>query len=125
MPDPIVFISHGKIKERKLEELEEMSEKMFPVLEAEKPGTVLHYGYLDADGSQVHFVHVFPGPDAMDAHMEGAGQRTESMSGLIETTAFEVYGIPSDAVVEALSQNPSVELTIRPGGLGGYIRLGA
>ncbi len=125
MPDPIVFISHSTIKEGKLDELGRTSEEAFSALEAEKPGTVLHYGYLDTDEREVHFVHVFPDADAMDAHFEGAAQRVASASELLETKAFEIYGTPSDAAVEVLSQNPAVELTIRPLGLGGYIRLGS
>ncbi len=124
MPEPIGFISHSTVKEGKLDELRELSPEMFSALEAEKPGTVLHYGYLDADDGQVHFILVFPDADAMDAHMEGAQQRVARAAELIDTTAFEIYGTPSDPVVEALSQNPSVEVTIRPGGVGGYIRLG-
>ncbi len=125
MPDPIVFISHSTVKEGKLDELIEMSDKRLPALEAEKPGTVFQHGYLDADQGEVHFIHVFPDADAMDAHMEGAGQRVASAGEVMETRAFEIYGTPSDAAVEALSQNPAIDLTIRPLGLGGYIRLGS
>ncbi len=124
MPDPIVFISHSTMKPGKLDELRELSEKMFEKLDAEKPGTVLHHGYLDANEGEVHFIHVFPDADAMDAHFEGAGQRVASANELIETESFEIYGTPSDAALEALRRNPSVHLTLRPGGLGGYMRLG-
>ncbi len=123
MPEPIVFISHSTIREGKLDELRRVSEDVFSALEAEKPGTVLHYGYLDSGESEVHFVHVFPDAVAMDAHMEGAAQRVASANELLETKAFEIYGTPSPAVVDALGQNPSVELTIHSDGFGGYIRL--
>lgn len=123
MPDPIVFISHSTIQEGKVDELREMSEMAFSTLQSEKPGTVLHYGYLDHEEKEVHFIHVFPDADAMDAHLEGAGRRVASAAEVMNTRALEIYGEPSDAAVTALSQNPAVELTISPLGLGGYIRL--
>ncbi len=124
MPDSIVFISHNKVKEGKLDDLRRMTEMMYPRIEAEKPGTVLHRAYLDADSGQVHFIHVFPDADAMDAHMEGADERVTTADEFIETTAMEIYGRPSDTVLEFLGRNPSIQLTVRPGSLGGYIRLG-
>lgn len=124
MPDPIVFISHNTIKPGKLDDLRAASDSVFAALEADKPGTILHYGYLDAKGGWVYFVHVFPDADAMDAHFEGANDRVAAASALMETRAFEIYGNPSEAVVEALGRIPSAELTIHPGTVGGYIRLG-
>ena len=52
MTDPIVFISHSRVKEGMLGALEEFTREMFPVLEAEKPGTLLHVGYVDDDGTK-------------------------------------------------------------------------
>ena len=124
MPDPIVFISHSSVKEGKLDELKRTSRDAFSALRADKPGTVLHYGYLDTDEREVHFVHVFPDADAMDAHFEGADQRVAAASELIDTRAFEIYGAPHQAVVEALGQNPDVEVTIHPIAFGGYTRMG-
>ncbi len=124
MPDPIVFVSHSTVRDGKLEALKEASEEAFAALEADKLGTVFQYGYLDRDKSQVHFVHIFPDADAMDAHMVGAAERVSAAAEFIETTAFEIYGAPSAMVLEALGQNPSVEVTQSPGSLGGYIRLG-
>lgn len=123
MPDPIVFISHSKLEEGKLHEFQEVSEEMFPVMEREKPGTVLHYGYINEDETEIHFVHVFPGADAMDAHMVGAAERVGKANEFIETYAFEIYGTPSEETLEMLRKAPGVELTVEPVGFGGYIRL--
>jgi hypothetical protein len=122
--DPIVFISHSRVKEGKAEALTEFSLGVWPVLEAAKPGTVFQYGYLDEGGGEVHFVHVFPDADAMDAHMTGAGERTDAASEYIEAYAFEVYGAPSETTLSALRQAPDVDLVVRPQNIGGYIRLG-
>lgn len=123
MPDPIVFVSHSRVKEGKLEAFREMSLEMFPMMEASKPGTLLHYGYTNEDGSELSFVHVFPDAEAMDAHFEGAGDRAGSAMEYIETYQFEVYGTPSEQALGMLSHAPGADLVVHPGGFGGYLRL--
>lgn len=124
MSDPIVFISHSKVKEGGLEAFRELSEEVFSVMEAEKPGTVLHYGYLDEEATEIHFVHVFPDADAMDAHMVGAAERVGQAGQFIETFGFEIYGAPSDEALTMLRHAPGVDVEVNPDGFGGYIRLG-
>jgi hypothetical protein len=123
MPDPIVFVSHSRIKEGKLEAFRGMSKDMFTTLEASKPGTVFHYGYVSEDGSELSFVHVFPDASAMDAHFVGAGDRVGSAMEYIETHQFAVYGQASEQALEMLSQAPGVELVFYPDSFGGYLRL--
>jgi hypothetical protein len=93
-------------------------------MEAEKPGTVLHYGYMNQEEAEIHFVHVFPDAAAMDAHMVGAGERTGKADEFIVTFAFEIYGTPSDETLTMLQQAPGVDIAMHPVGFGGYIRLG-
>lgn len=123
MPDPIVFVSHSRVKEGSLEAFRNMSKEMFPMLEASKPGTVLHYGYVNEDGSELSFVHVFPDADAMDAHFEGASDRAGSAMDYIETYQFVVYGTPSEQALAMLTQAPGVEIAVHPDSFGGYLRL--
>jgi len=123
MPDPIVFVSHARVKEGKLEAYREMSRQVLPMLEASKPGTVLHYGYASEDGSELSFVHVFPDADAMDAHFEGAGDRARSSMDYIETYRFEIYGTASEHALGMLRQAPGVELVVNAETFGGYLRL--
>jgi hypothetical protein len=123
--DPIVFVSHGTVKKGKLQALREFSLEVWPVLEAEKPKTVFQHGYLDEGGDEVHFVHVFPSAEAMDAHMMGASERTDAAAEFIDTYEFEIYGAPTDRTLSALRQAPNVELVVRPESVGGYIRLGS
>lgn len=125
MADPVVFISHATVKAGMLDSLRGRSLEMFHVLQAQKPGTVLHYGYTNDDESELSFVHVFPDADAMDAHFEGAGDRAESAADYITTYRFEVYGNASAEALGMLEQAPGVDLVVRPGGFGGYMRLGA
>ncbi len=123
MSDPIVFISHSHVKDGQLEAFRETSLEMLPRMEANKPGTVLHYGYTSEDESEVSFVHVFPDADAVDAHFVGAGDRARTASDYIETYRFEVYGTPNEQALAMLGQAPGVDLVVHPTGFGGYMRL--
>ena len=46
MSNPIVFISHNKIKEGKLEEFKRTWRDMVESMEAEKPRTLVYLGYV-------------------------------------------------------------------------------
>ncbi len=124
MSDPIVFISRSKLKKGKLDAFRELSEEVFAVMEAEKPGTVFHYGYMDEEETEIHFVHVFPDAEALDAHMVGAGERVGKADEFMETFAFEIYGTPNEETLTMLRQAPGVDVSVKPAGFGGYIRLG-
>ncbi|HXV71528.1 MAG TPA: hypothetical protein VEB69_09015 [Acidimicrobiia bacterium] len=124
MSDSIVLISHSMVKEGKLGALEEFAREMFPVLEAEKPGTVLHEGYVSEDRARVHFVHVFPDADAMDGHMVGAAERSGRANEYLDTYGFEIYGTPNAETLTMLQSAPGVDVVLSPRALGGYIRLG-
>jgi quinol monooxygenase YgiN len=124
MSDPIVFISHSALKEGKLEAFRELSEGVFSGMEAEDPRTVLHYGYVNEEATEIHFVHVFPDAEAMDVHMLGAAERGARAAEFIDTFAFEIYGTPSEETLTMLQQAPGVDVAMHPVGFGGYIRLG-
>ncbi|HSM02788.1 MAG TPA: hypothetical protein VK960_10185 [Acidimicrobiia bacterium] len=122
MTTPIVFISHSTVNEGRLDAFREVGEQTFALMEATKPGTVLHYGYLSQDQSEVSFVHVFPDAAAMDAHFVGSDERVEAASEYITVRRFEVYGSPSEEALAAL-RGSGAELIVHPAGFGGYIRL--
>jgi hypothetical protein len=46
MSGPIVYISHFKVKEDKLDGLKEHAQRMIELIQAEKPGTVVFLQYL-------------------------------------------------------------------------------
>jgi hypothetical protein len=125
MSEPIVFISRHKVKEGKLDAFKQFYLEGVKVLEGEKPGTVAQLAYLNEDGTEVAIVHVFPNADAMDLHVEGADERSRRTYEFVQPAAFEVYGSPSDRVLEMFKRaaGSGADLSIRPQQLGGLIRL--
>ena len=125
MSEPIVFISHQRVKEGKLEAYKKFFSENIKLIEADKPGTVAHLAYINEDGSQVTMIHVFPDAEAMDMHFQGVGDRAKKAFEFIEIVRYEIYGRLSDAVLERMKQFASsgVGLDLHIEHMGGYLRL--
>jgi hypothetical protein len=125
MSGPIVFISHHKLKQGKLDDLKKINQESFQLIKEQKPDTVVFLGYLGEDESEVSFLHVFPDAEAMDLHFEGAQERSRRAYEFIEPLSMEIYGSPSDGVLTTLKQiaESGVNVRIDPHHLGGFLRL--
>lgn len=102
MSEPIVFISQSRVKEGKLDGFERYFREGAKLLEAEKPRTLVFLAYLNEGGSRVTIVHVFADADSMDLHMQGVADRAKAAFEFIESEGLEVYGNPSDRVLETM-----------------------
>jgi hypothetical protein len=125
---PIVFISHNRIKPGKVEGLRGYAPTITDVIDHEKLGTVAFLTYIDDEGTEAHIVHVFPDAASMASHLEGLDDRASAAFEFIETTGYEIYGSPSQDVLEMMqgfANTLGVPLDVRPHHLAGYIRSAA
>ena len=124
MSEPIVFISNQRIKEGKLDGYKQYYRQVAELTEANKPGTVAHLAYANEDGTAVSIVHIFPDAESMELHMLGVDELAKKASEFMEIVSFEVYGRPSDTVLETMKKiaGSGVTLNIKPQPIGGYIR---
>ena len=125
MSEPIVFVSHLRVKEGMLEAFKESSLEAFKMMEASKPGTLVHLGFVSQDRSKISFVHVFPSAEAMDDHMGGVEDRASTAFEFLETEGYEIYGTPSAQVMHMMEKfaGSGISLSIEPDYFGGYMRL--
>jgi hypothetical protein len=126
MSEPIVFISHFRIKEGRFDALKQRALDTGDDLRSEKPRTILFLSYVDEDRSTISFVHAFADADAMDLHIEGAGERSRAAFEFIEPIAWEIYGSPSTAALETMRQTATASgatLSVQPEYLAGFLRL--
>jgi len=125
MSEPIVFISHHKLKKGRLADFRQYYLECVELIDSTKPGTVGFLAYLNEEQNEVSIVHLFPDADAMDDHIQGARDRARGAYEFFESKRLEVYGSPSDEVLQMMVQivGSGVELTIKPESIGGYIRL--
>lgn len=128
MPGPIVFISHNAVRAGRLEGFKDFYRSEITVIEAEKPGTLLHLAYVSEEGTDVTIAHVLADAEAFDAHLQGVQARAAAADEFIESRGFEIYGAPTAATHETMrgyATAAGVPMTIRPDHVGGYLRLGA
>jgi hypothetical protein len=126
MSEPIVFISHHGIKEGMVDEFKESYRENTPLIEARKPGTVVFLHYLDEDESEVTSIHIFPDAEAMEHHMEGAGDRAGKAWEFLVPGRFEIFGKPNERILKFMKQVASdsgASLTVKPEHVAGYLRL--
>ena len=126
MSGPIVFISHFKVKEGKLDALRKFAQETTERIKADKPGTLVFLHYLNEDGTEQSIVHVFPDADAFDRHSEGAAERAKVAFEFITLVGREVYGSPSDKALAMLrpQEGSGSSLSLIPDSIGGFIRPG-
>ena len=125
MSEPIVFISRFRIKKGKLDDFKRFFQAGAESIKAEKPGTVAFLSYLNEDATQAAIIHVFPDASSMDLHVEGAEERSKDAYEFVEPAGVELYGAPSEAVLEMFRQmdGAGVPLLVQPELVGGYLRL--
>jgi quinol monooxygenase YgiN len=125
MSGPIVFISRNRVKRGKLQEFELYYRMGAEKLGREKPGTVAFLAYASDDGAEVSIFHVFPNAEAMDHHMQGVVERSKEAFQFIESAGFEIYGAPSDDVLQMMKQIADSGLPVRIHSrlVGGYLHL--
>jgi hypothetical protein len=126
MSGPIVFISHHRIKPGKLQDLATLIRDMWANMEVEKPRTLMNLAYVNAEGTEVTFMHSFADPEAMALHWEGADDRTELAYQYIEPIGFEIYGPAGDQIVEGMrveAAGSGATLTLGPDFVAGFLRL--
>jgi hypothetical protein len=124
MSEPIIFISHQRVKEGKLEGYKHYYRQVAEQAKADKPGTLAHIAYHNEEGSELSIIHIFQNTESMQMHMKGVDELAKKAYEYVEILGFEIYGKPADAVLERMMQivGSSIPLNIWPQLIGGYIR---
>lgn len=122
MSEPLVFVSHFRVREGKLEDFRREFELVVRELEGDKPGTLFYAAYLNEDETKLTIFHVFGDAAAMDAHFVGAEARSTNAYQMIEPAKAEIFGRPSAGALTMLEE---MAAELSPEHLGGFMRLEA
>ena len=127
MSEPIIFISHQRVKEGKLEGYKRYYRQVAEQAKLDKPGTIAHIAYHNEDGSELSIIHVFSDAEAMELHMKGVNELAKKAYEYVEILSFEIYGKPAAPLLERMMQivGSRIALNIKPQLIGGYIRFNA
>ena len=129
MSEPFIFIGTHTIREGKLEDFMKSCGQLVEVVEANEPRLISFHLYVNEDGTEVTVVQVHPDADSMLFHMQVAREHISEayQSTLDKTERIDVYGKPSDAVLEMFRQlaGSGVPLSVKAHHLGGFTRSSA
>jgi hypothetical protein len=124
--EPIMFISHHRIKPGKGEELKPLIREVWATMEVEKPRTLMNLAYLNEDQTEVTFMHAFADIEAMQLHWQGADERAQQAYQFVEPIGFEIYGSAGEQIVEGMRAEAAAggaTLTLVPEFVTGFLRL--
>jgi quinol monooxygenase YgiN len=128
MSEPFIFIGTHTIREGKLQDFRKQWLELLEVVEAKEPRLIAFNAYVNESGTELTVVQVHPDADSMLFHMQVARDHiSEAYQSVLEKTKrIEVYGTPSDQVLEMMRQlaGSGVPLSVKVNHLGGFTRQG-
>ena len=126
MSEPIVFVSHHRIKPGRAEALRALIPDIWADMEADKPRTLLNLAYINEEGTEAAFLHAFADVEAMQLHWQGADERSRQAYEYVEPIGFEIYGSAGERIEEGMkgeAAHAGTTLTIWPEFVAGFLRL--
>jgi hypothetical protein len=132
MSAPLIFITTASVKEGRLDDFKQFTEKLVANFEAREPQIIAFNVFLDEDETEMTSIQVHPTPDSMDSHMEVLNQVLgEDMADWVERADFleikhvEIYGSPSEAILKADQSwvdSGAITRMIKPVHVAGFTR---
>ena len=129
MAEPFIFIATNSLKEGKLDAERERVSGLVEFIEKNEPRLIAFNEYVSEAGDEVTVVQVHPDAASMEAHMEIVRERAlEAYAQTLDATVrIQVFGRPTDVILETLRQQAGsgVEITVNGEHLGGFTRSAA
>jgi hypothetical protein len=126
VPEPFIFIATNRLKEGKLDAERERVSELAEFIEKDEPRLIAFNEYVNEEGTEVGVVQVHRDARSMEFHMNTVAESAARAYAetLEATTSIQVYGPPSDAVLEMLSRQAGagVPLVVKRHHLAGFTR---
>ena len=126
MSGPFIFIATNRLKPGKLAEERKRVPGLVDFVDANEPRLIAFNEYVNNDGTEVAVVQVHPDAESMAFHLEVVAERAAAAyAATVEaTTNIQVFGTPSNAVLELLERQAGagVPITVKSFHLGGFTR---
>lgn len=102
MSEPIIYVDQSEIRDGKLEELEKGLNELAEFVEENEPQLLAYNVYFNEDRTRMTVVHVHSDSESLEFHMQVAGQQFPKFAEFIQLESIDIYGAPSDDLVERL-----------------------
>jgi hypothetical protein len=123
---PFIFIATNRIRPGKFGDEKRRVPGLCDFIEATEPQLIAFNEYASEDGTEVGVVQIHRDAASMEFHMEVIADRAvQAYAETLEaTTSIQVYGEPSEAVLNMLQRQAGagVPLTVKRHHLGGFTR---
>ncbi len=102
MSGPIVYIDRSRIRSGKVGQVSDKAERLVNFID-EREQQLLFYGFfIDEATSRMTVIAVHPDAASVEFHMDVGREAFREFGDLIEMEGIEVYGEPSDRMLEQL-----------------------
>lgn len=102
MSEPIVYIDRSTIEPGRLEDVKRKVVGLVDFIE-EREEQLLFYGfYIDEETARMTVVAIHPDAESVERHMDVGRDAFRAFADMIEMDAIEVYGKPSNRMLEQL-----------------------
>jgi hypothetical protein len=102
MSDPLVVVDASEIRAGKLEELRRAVVELAEFVETNEADPISYQVFFGDDGRKMTVLQIHPDPASMERHMEVAGPVFAKFADLVVLRSVDIYGSPSEKVVEQL-----------------------
>jgi hypothetical protein len=127
MPGPFIFVATNRLRPDAFDAERRRVAELSDFIEAAEPRLLAFNEYANAARTEVTVVQVHPDAASIEFHMGVVGERAaQAYAETLEaTTMLQVFGTPSDAVVEMLraQAGAGVSLSVHAEHLGGFTRI--
>ena len=123
MSGPLIFISRSTVKPGKREQYREHLLAANEIVDSEEPRMIGFNTYWSEDGSDTSTVQIHPDEESVDTHLKiFFGRLADRAFDALATYEIDIYGSPSEATLQAMSELPGVTLRVLPVHLAGFLR---
>jgi hypothetical protein len=126
---PFIFIATNRLKPGQLDRERDRVPGLVEFIETNEPRLIAFNEYVNETGDEVTVVQIHPDAASMESHMEIVRERASAAYAetLDATVRVQVFGEPTDAILELLRQQAGagVEISVNAEHLGGFTRSAA
>jgi hypothetical protein len=102
--DPLVYVDCSDIRDGKLEEVRKGIRELVAFVEENEPQLIGYSFYFNEGGTGMTVVAIHPDSASLELHLEIGGPAFRKLSELIELRTIDIYGRPSEKVLDQLQQ---------------------
>jgi quinol monooxygenase YgiN len=102
MSEPIVVIDRSEVREGKLEELKTAVKELAQFVASTESRPISYNVYFNHDGTRMTVLQMHPDSASMEYHMRVAAPAFAKFADLLDLSAMEIFGKPSDALLRQI-----------------------